>query len=189
MLAGSHLVAVPLNCDPATARPAEGAVVVQCGAYRYGQSTRNKHHFKLGLLDTMQESDMNNRPSLAVAAVLWKTDLGMRDTSASAICTLSTLQLRPVIRQSHQMTLSCVSSAVQDATPWRPCSGLSACRSSASTAGSPVQNPYSYICIISCGLVISTWAIMPMIQRSRGRLVLLWQPTPHLSARAGTCER
>ena len=57
---------------------------------------------------------------------LWKMDLGMRDTSASAICTLSTLQLHPVIRQSQQMTLSFVTWAAQDATPWRPCSGLSA---------------------------------------------------------------
>lgn len=68
-----------------------------------------QHHFELGHRNrVLQEFDTNTRLSTAVAAALWKTDLGMRDTSASAICTLSTLQLRLVIRQWRQMTLSCV---------------------------------------------------------------------------------
>jgi hypothetical protein len=59
-----------------------------------------------------------------------------------------------------------------------------------------ISCPDPYICIISCDPVISTWA-MPLTQRSRGRLVSLWQRpaiyrlmlTPQLSARAGTDER
>lgn len=87
---------------------------------------------------------------------LWKTDLGMRDTFAAAICTLSTLQLRPVIRQLHQMTLSFVSWACSMQHPetlQRPLSLPLICFDCRISCLDP------YIRIISCDPVISTWRI------------------------------
>ncbi|KAJ8118808.1 hypothetical protein OPT61_g293 [Boeremia exigua] len=136
------------------------------------------HHFKSDPLNRRccSRAIRQSGPLEPWAAVLRVGNKpGMRDTSASAICTPEHVAIasadRPIATDDPVIRfLGCAGCNIWE-TLQRPLSVPLICVDRRISC----PDPYTGIRIISCDPAISTW-VMPSIQRSRGRLVSPWQP-------------